>query len=73
MGVRMTSVEGLTAYLAELTKKHRALDEKIIQLEKRLYVDQEVRSLKTQKLFYKDELHRIQNKLDAMENGVNGS
>lgn len=69
----MTSVEGLTAYLAELTKKHRALDEKIIQLEKRLYVDQEVRSLKTQKLFYKDELHRIQNKLDAMENGVNGS
>lgn len=73
MGVCMTSVEGLTAYLAELTKKHRALDEKIIQLEKRLYVDQEVRSLKTQKLFYKDELHRIQNKLDAMENGVNGS
>ena len=73
MGVRMTSVEGLTAYLAELTKKHRALDEKIIQLEKRLYVDQEVRSLKTQKLFYKDELYRIQNKLNAMENGVNGS
>ena len=36
MGVCMTSVEGLTAYLAELTKKHRALDEKIIQLEKRL-------------------------------------
>lgn len=69
----MTSVEGLTAYLAELTKKHRALDEKIIQLEKRLYVDQEVRSLKTQKLFYKDELYRIQNKLNAMENGVNGS
>ena len=69
----MTSLEGLTAYLAELTKKHRALDEKIIELEKRLYVDQEVRSLKTQKLFYKDELHRIQNKVNAMENGVNGS
>ena len=68
----MTSLEGLTAYLAELTKKHRALDEKIIELEKRLYVDQEVRSLKTQKLFYKDELHRIQNKIDAMENSVNG-
>jgi len=69
----MTSLEGLTAYLAELTKKHRALDEKIIELEKRLYVDQEVRTLKTQKLFYKDELHRIQNKMNAMENGVNGS
>ena len=69
----MTSLEGLTAYLAELTKKHRALDEKIIELEKRLYVDQEVRSLKTQKLFYKDELYRIQNKINAMENGVNGS
>jgi uncharacterized protein YdcH (DUF465 family) len=69
----MTSLEGLTAYLAELTKKHRALDEKIIELEKRLYVDQEVRTLKTQKLFYKDELHRIQNKINAMENGVNGS
>ena len=69
----MTSVENLTQYVAELTKKHRALDEKIIELEKRLYVDQEVRSLKTQKLFYKDELHRIQNKIDAMENGVNGS
>ncbi len=68
----MTSVENLTQYVAELTKKHRALDEKIIELEKRLYVDQEVRSLKTQKLFYKDELHRIQNKIDAMENSVNG-
>jgi len=69
----MTSLEGLTAYLAELTKKHRALDEKIIELEKRLHVDQEVRTLKTQKLFYKDELYRIQNKINAMENGVNGS
>ena len=69
----MTTVENLKQYVTELTKKHRALDEKIIQLEKRLYVDQEVRSLKTQKLFYKDELHRIQNKIDAMENGVNGS
>lgn len=69
----MTTVENLKQYVTELTKKHRALDKKIIELEKRLYVDQEVRSLKTQKLFYKDELHRIQNKLDAMENGVNGS
>jgi len=69
----MTSVENLTQYVAELTKKHRALDEKIIELEKRLYVDQEVRTLKTQKLFYKDELYRIQNKINAMENGVNGS
>jgi len=69
----MTSVENLTQYATELTKKHRALDEKIIELEKRLYVDQEVRSLKTQKLFYKDELHRIQNKIDAMENAVNGA
>ena len=69
----MTTVENLKQYVTELTKKHRALDEKIIELEKRLYVDQEVRSLKTQKLFYKDELHRIQNKIDAMENGVNGS
>lgn len=69
----MTTVETLKAYVAELTKKHRALDEKIIELEKQLYVDQEVRTLKTQKLFYKDELHRIQNKITAMENGVNGS
>ncbi len=69
----MTTVENLKQYVTELTKKHRALDEKIIQLEKRLYVDQEVRSLKTQKLFYKDELHRIQKKIDAMENGLNGS
>lgn len=69
----MTTVENLKQYVTELTKKHRALDEKIIELEKRLYVDQEVRTLKTQKLFYKDELHRIQNKMNAMENGVNGS
>lgn len=69
----MTTVENLKSYIAELTKKHRALDEKIIELEKKLYVDQEVRTLKTQKLFYKDELHRIQNKINAMENGVNGS
>ena len=69
----MTTVENLKQYVTELTKKHRALDEKIIELEKRLYVDQEVRTLKTQKLFYKDELYRIQNKIDAMENGLNGS
>ena len=69
----MTSVEGLTAYLAELTKKHRALDERIIELEKSYSVNQEVRSLKTQKLFYKDELHRLQKQISDMENGTNGS
>ena len=31
----MTTVENLKAYIAELTKKHRALDEKIIELEKK--------------------------------------
>lgn len=59
----------LNAHLEELKRKHRALDEEIA---KRLTVTQEVRQMKTQKLFLKDEIHRIETKLSTMDKKVNG-
>jgi len=55
-------VEKLEAHLDELTKKHRALDEEIIQIQTH-HISAEVRSLKTQKLWLKDEIYRIQQEL----------
>ena len=49
----------LEAHLEELIKKHRALDEEITELEKHHNVTEEIRKLKTQKLWLKDEIHRI--------------
>lgn len=63
----------LTAHLEELRRKHRALDE---YLEQRFFnhnITDEVRMLKTQKLWLKDEIYRIQRQLEAIEDDVNGS
>lgn len=48
-------------HLVELKRKHRKLDEEIIELEKSYVVDDTIRRLKTQKLWYKDEIHRLEN------------
>jgi len=65
------SKESLAAHLRELIKKHRALDDEIIQLSTH-HISAEIRQLKTQKLWLKDEIHRIKQQLDKQDY-VNGS
>ena len=60
----------LQAHLEELKRKHRLLDNEITVLEKHPSVTDELRKLKTQKLWLKDEIHRITKQLH--EDGVNG-
>ena len=55
--------EKYAIYLQELYKKHRTLDKEIIEGYKRLMPDQEINVLKTKKLWFKDEIHRIEGKL----------
>lgn len=69
----MSNNNNLKVYFEELVKKHRKLDEEITSLEKGYNVQEEVRRLKTQKLFYKDELHRIKSQLENTEPRTNGS
>lgn len=54
--------DSLEAHLDELVKKHRKLDEEVEQLSTR-YISAELRQLKTQKLWLKDEIYRIQKQL----------
>ena len=49
----------LRAHYEELKRKHRELDEEIQQLYTNAYVTEEVRRMKTMKLYLKDEMHRI--------------
>jgi len=55
----------LQNHYEELVKKHRALDEQITELEKHYNVNDKLRRLKTQKLWLKDEIHRIQGDLNG--------
>lgn len=52
-------------HLVELKRKHRKLDEEIVELEKSYVVDEEIRKLKTKKLWYKDEIHRLENLIEV--------
>ena len=54
----------LRSHLNELVKKHRNLDEEIDKLNTH-HISAELRQLKTQKLWLKDEIHRIQRKLNG--------
>jgi uncharacterized protein YdcH (DUF465 family) len=58
------SKESLQSHLESLTVRHRDLDNKILELERHYSVNEEVRRLKTQKLWLKDEIHRIQRDLE---------
>jgi uncharacterized protein YdcH (DUF465 family) len=51
-----------TAHLEELKRKHRELDEHIKTEYSNLTSSPEVYRLKTQKLWLKDEIHRIESK-----------
>lgn len=53
----------LTAHLEELKRKHRELDTYIQETFQNRNITDEVRRLKTEKLWIKDEIHRIENAL----------
>jgi hypothetical protein len=57
----------LRAHLEELTRKHRELDNELEVKYHNMNITDEVRRLKTMKLYLKDEIHRINSKLEALE------
>ena len=63
--------EKLQSHLTELKKKHRELDEKIIELSI-YHVSAELRQMKTQKLWLKDEIYRVEKQLQIAEDNING-
>jgi uncharacterized protein YdcH (DUF465 family) len=58
------SRESLQSHLESLTVRHRDLDNEILELERHYSVNEEVRRLKTQKLWLKDEIYRIKKDLE---------
>jgi hypothetical protein len=65
----MTNNDSLRAHLDTLKKKHRELDEQIINLTK-THITEDVRRLKTEKLWLKDEIHRVEHQLES--SSING-
>ena len=51
-------------YLESLYKKHRALDDEIKVLYNKFADEVNINSLKTKKLWLKDEIHRLENEND---------
>ena len=62
----------LRAHLEELTRKHRALDDEIAERFHNKNITEEVRRLKTHKLFLKDEIYRIKRRLEEIGAYNNG-
>ena len=58
------SKESIQSHLESLTVRHRDLDNEILELERHYSVNEEVRRLKTQKLWLKDEIHRLTRDLE---------
>jgi len=65
----LKNIDSLQSHLDELIKKHQELHDKI---EKFTLITDEVRRLKTKKLWLKDEIYRIQRQIESTEKG-NGS
>jgi len=63
----------LKTHLEELVRKHRELDQYIEQEFNNKTITSEARILKTQKLWLKDEIHRVQTKLSQLGTYLNGS
>jgi len=66
---KLKNIDSLQSHLDELIKKHQELHDKI---EKFTLITDEVRRLKTKKLWLKDEIYRIQRQIESTEKG-NGS
>jgi hypothetical protein len=60
------SKESIQSHIKSLTVRHRDLDNEILQLEKHYTVTEEIRRLKTQKLWLKDEIHRLESELKEL-------
>ena len=58
------SKESIQSHINSLTVRHRDLDNEILELERHYSVNEEVRRLKTHKLWLKDEIHRITRDLE---------
>lgn len=57
----------IVVHLRELYAKHRSLDEEIKQLYNHFERDEIINRKKTQKLWLKDEIHRLETELKALE------
>ena len=69
MGNYSDAHDKIVVHLKEVIKKHRALDDEIIELQKSFATDQKVNMMKTKKLWCKDEINRLENELKALGNG----
>jgi len=58
------NLDKLESHFEELKRRHRQIDNYLKDEYNNQTITQEVRMLKTQKLWLKDEMHRIQRKLD---------
>jgi len=56
----------ISAHLQELFVKHRKLDEEITVLFNNFESEQTLNRMKTQKLWLKDEIHRLETELKAL-------
>ena len=56
----------LAVHLQELYKKHRSLDEEIKMLYNKFESEQILNRMKTQKLWLKDEIHRLETELKQL-------
>jgi len=62
----------LKAHLVELRRKHKILHDDIEENFKKFTVTEEIRRMKTQKLWLKDEIYRIEKRLLELGVYVNG-
>jgi len=56
----------LVVHLQELYSKHRALDDEVKEMYTKFADDGLINRKKTQKLWLKDEIHRLETKLKAL-------
>ena len=57
----------IVVHLKELYQKHRELDEEIKSLYNHFARDEVINRMKTKKLYYKDEIHRLETELKGLE------
>ena len=57
----------IRSYLEELEKRHKTLDEELLQRYNNITMTEEVRRMKTMKLYLKDEIHKLNSQLIQLE------
>ena len=62
----MNKIDGLKNHIKVLENKHRDLDKYIESCYNNINITEELRRMKTLKLWYKDEIHRLNQKLVQM-------